>query len=286
MTYRSFGIQLASLFLLGMAWLRVAEAASGIEIAVTPFLPVRTLVQNYEPMRLYLEKRLQRPVIFITAPDYKTFHERTQKQEYNYLITVANAAYLAHTEAGYTPLLRPAIYTRPTLVVAKAAPLEHIADLRGKTIALSDPLAIVSMQALSMLREAGLDPEHDVVLLYRRNHAAAVNYVLSGEVAAAIVSDRALAQMAPAVKEGVRIVQSYDKGAVPGIVYLASPRLSPEQRDRFTRAMLDFVHTSEGRTLMEQLGYGTLLPAKAEDLKFLAPYGAALKQGLAHPEQP
>ena len=280
MSCKSVGIRLAALFLFVLG---CAQAVAGIEIAITPFLPVRTLVQNYEPMRLYLEKRLQQPVLFITAPDYKTFNERTQNRDYAYVITVANAAYLAHTEAGYRPLLRPTIDTRPVLVVAKDTPLEHSADLRNKTIALSDRLAIVSMQALSMLREAGLDPERDVMIQHQRNHAAAVNYVLSGEAAAAIVSDRALTQMTPAIKEAVRIVQTWDKGAAPGVVYLASPKVSRADADRFTHAVLDFVNTAEGRALMEQLGYGGLRPAQPDDLKFLAPYGAALKAALAQP---
>lgn len=274
------------LLLLALCPAQAEKPKPGIEIAIAPFLSVRDLVQNYEPMRLYLEQRLRQPVLFITAPDYRSFHERTRKREYTYLITVGNAAYLAQAEAGYVPLLRPVHDTRPVLVVKKDMPLEHIVDLRGKVIALSDRLAVVSMQALPMLREAGLDPERDLVLKHQGNHGAAVNHVLSGEAAAAIVSDRALMQMAPAIREAVRVVHGWDKGAAPGLLYLASPRLQREDRDRFTRAALDFVRTDEGRALMERLGYGGLVPATQEDIRMFAPYGAALKRALAQPEQP
>jgi phosphonate transport system substrate-binding protein len=274
------------LFLLAMIGRGLAEPSPpGIEIAITPFLSVRTMVQNYEPMRVYLEKRLKRPVLFITAPDYKTFHERTRDRQYSYVITVANAAYLAQTESGYIPLLRPAIDTKPTLVVAKGDALSRIADLRGKAIALPERLAVVSMQAPAMLRDAGLDPERDVVLKHLPNHGAAVNHVLAGEVAAAIVSDRALAQMPAATKDAVRIVETWHKGAVPGIVYMSSAKVPRAEAERFLRAVLDFVDSAEGRALMAQLGYGTLLPMKADELKSLAPYGAALKAALTEPAE-
>jgi phosphonate transport system substrate-binding protein len=263
-----------------------AEPKPAIEIAITPFLPVRTLVQNYEPMRVYLEKRLHRHVIFISAPDYRTFAERTQHRDYAYLMTVAHAGYLAETEAGYVPLLRPTNYTEPTLVVAKDDPLVRIADLRGKTIALSDPLAIVSMQALAMLRQGGLDPQRDVALKYLPNHGAAVNHVLSGEAAAAIVSNRALEQMPAAAQAGVRVVHSWHEGAAPGTVYLASPRVPQAEADRFARAVLDFFATAEGRAVMTHLGYGRLVPMKADDLKPYAAYASILKAALTESARP
>ena len=45
-----------------------AEQDERFELAFTPFLPVRTLLQNYQPMRVFLEMRLQEPGSFITAP--------------------------------------------------------------------------------------------------------------------------------------------------------------------------------------------------------------------------
>ncbi len=263
-----------------------AEPKQAVEIGIAPFLPVRTLVQNYEPMRVYLEKRLHRPVIFISAPDYKTFTERTLHRDYAYLMTVAHAAYLAETDAGYVPLLRPTNFTEPTLVVARNDPLARVADLRGKTIALSDPLAIVSMQALAMLREAGLDPQRDVELRYFPNHGAAVGHVLSGEAAAAIVSNRALEQMPAATQAGVRIAGTWHEGAAPGTVYLASPRVSHAEAEQFARAVLDFFATAEGQEVMKHLGYGRLVPMKAEDLKPYAAYASSLKAALAGASRP
>ena len=256
------------------------QRANGIEIAIAPFLPVHTMVQNYEPMRGYLERRLQRPVLFITAPDYRIFNDRTRSREYAFIVTVVNAAYLAHVDSGYIPLLRPTVYTKPALVVRKDAALGSIGELRGKVIALPSPMAVVAMMAPAMLHEAGLDPQRDVMLRYLDTHATAVNYVISGEAAAAIVSDVALQQMPSSSRDAVTIVRTWDRGAMPGVVYLASPKLARGEAELIQKAILDFVREPEGQALMRRLGYGTLVPAKWDDLKPFAPYATALRELL------
>ena len=252
------------------------------ELAITPILPVRTMIENYQPLRAYLELRLQEPVTLVTAPDYKTYNQHLQRHAYPFVIAVANSAYLACADYGYVPMLRPAIDTRPVLVVAKRSKLTSIKELHGATLTMGDPLAIISMQGMQMLREAGLDPQRDVTIKHLPNHSAAVNFVISGEATAAIVSDRALLQMPQATRDAVRVVQTWEHGAAPGVVYLASPSVPRARVEKLSRAILEFVRdTADGRDLMQRLGYGTLLPATVADLKPLAPYGALLKTAIA-----
>ena len=115
------------------------------DLAFTPFLPVRTMMLKYEPMRIFLEERLQEQVALITAMDYKTFNQRMRNHDYAFVVTVANAAYLAHAEYGYTPMLRPVILTRPVLITSRKNRFKHLQDLRGATIALPDRLSVISM---------------------------------------------------------------------------------------------------------------------------------------------
>lgn len=255
--------------------------AAGYEIAFTPFLPVRTLLVNYQPMREFLERELKEPVTFVSAPDYRTDNTRIGKREYAFIVAVAHSAYVAQADHGYIPLLRPTILTRPTLVVRRDNPLTGPASLAGGVVAMPDALAIVSMQGMDMLRELGLDPQRDVRIAHNDNHAAAVNFVVAGEAAAAIVSDRALRQMPQAVREQVRQLAVFDKGAVPGIVYLASPTVPAARRERLRQALVKFVHTAEGRLLMERLGYGGLVPITARELKALERWGVRLRASLS-----
>ena len=273
-------------WLLLLFWLApcalAGKSPARFELAITPILPVRTMIENYQPLRAYLELRLQEPVTLVTAPDYKTYNQHLRRHAYPFVIAVANSAYLACADYGYVPMLRPAIDTHPVLVVAKRSKLTSIKELRGATLTMGDPLAIISMQGVQMLRAAGLDPRRDVIIKHLPNHGAAVNYVISGEAAAAIVSDRALLQMPQAARDAVRVMQVWEQGAAPGVVYLASPSVPRARVEKLSRAILEFVRdTADGRDLMRRLGYGTLLPATVADLKPLAPYGALLKTAIA-----
>lgn len=272
----------SAVLLLNVMSVFAAEQTGGLVIGIAPFLPVKTLVQNYAPLRDYLEIKLNEPVTIVSAPDYKTYYKSIQKHDYEIVITNASSAYVAYTDYAYTPLLQPLNFTHPVVVIGKDQKLTDLTELRDKTIAMSDATAIVSMQGLQMLRDFGLQPGRDVSIKNMQNHSAAVNYVITGEVDAAIVSDRALMQMPATIKDKVKIVYTWEQGAAPGIVYMGSPKLSGDSLKLISKSILEFVRdTPAGKKMMLDTGYGGLIPVKPEDLQALAPYGILLKESLS-----
>jgi len=257
------------------------ESATGIEIGIAPFLPIQTLVKNYGPLRKYLQHQLHENVTIISAPDYKTFYKRMEQHTYPVIITTANSAYLAWHDSAYVPLLRPLVNTQPVVVVAKNKPFSDLSDLRGKTVAMPDALAIISMQGTQMLREAGLKPVSDYILKNMQNHRVAVNFVIAGEADAAIVSDRAIMQMPDSVRTQIKIVYTWKNGEAPGVVYLGSPQLSQEKLKLIKKSILEFAqNTPDGIKQMHELGYDGLETIGEDDLKSLASYGNMLKTAL------
>jgi ABC-type phosphate/phosphonate transport system substrate-binding protein len=199
---------------------------------------------------------------------------------------VPHSAWLAQAESDYVPMLRPLALTHPVLIVAKGSAFKRLTDLRGRTIAVPDPMALISAQALDLLRQNGLEPGRDVSLRHFPTHSAAVNRVLDGEVAAAIVSERALQQMTNGPQERVRVLYSWKQGAVPGIVYLAHPAMPAERVERLTAALLAFANESpEGRVFMEQTGYRGLVRLSPDELAPFAPYGQWLKAEIGRAEE-
>ena len=259
----------------------VAAATDAIEMSISPFLPPHVLLTNYAPMRAHLERELQQPVSLVTAPDYRTYNERILRGEPAFLIAVASSAQLAIEDKGYVPFLRPEIYTRPILIVAQDSDIQRVTDLHGRLIVTTDRMAVVAMQGIEMLHKAGLTPDRDVTLRHLANHAAAINYVISHDADAAIVSDRALMQMPTAQQQSVRKISDWKPGAAPGVVYLARADISAEQVARMKSAISEFVaNTDEGRAMMEATGYGNLVTTDAKELSFLAPYAAELRSLL------
>lgn len=271
---------LLTMFVCGVC---ASERNPGIEIGIAPFLPVKTLVQNYAPLREYLQNHLHEPVTIVSAPDYQTYSKCIQNRDYTIIIATANSAYLAWSDSHYIPLLQPLNYTRPVVVIAKDQELKQLSELLGKTISMPDILAVVSMQGLQMLSEAGLVPERNVFIKNMQNHSAAVNLVIAGEANAAIVSDRALLQMPASTREKIKIVHTWEKGAVPGIVYLGSPDLSHDKLELIRKAIYEFSqNTPQGQKLMKEIGYDGLTTIQPEELRPFAPYGALLKKAISN----
>lgn len=257
------------------------EQKNGFDIAIAPFLPVKTLVKNYATLRMYLQLKFNEPVTIISAPDYQTFYNRIRMREYPIIITPANSAYLAWSESGYIPLLRPLEDTMPVLIIRRNTTFLTLSELRGKSVAMSDALAIVSMQGEQMLHEAGLVPGQDVTIINLLNHAAAVNHVIAGEVSAAIVSDRALQQMPVSIQDKIIIAYTWDKVHVPGIFILGSPKLSKLKLEKIKQAIDVFANnTEEGIQLMNDFGYRGLADTNPDELKPLKYYGELLKKAM------
>jgi len=260
-----------------------AEQKVGLEIGIAPFLPVKTLVQNYAPLRDYLQTQFKEHVVIVSAPDYKSYYKAVQKHEFPLIITAANTAYLAWADDKYIPLLQPQNFTQPVVVITNSQSFKQLSDLRGKTISTPDATAIISMQGLQMLREAGLEAERDFTIKHMQNHSAAVNLVIAGEAAAAIISNRALMQMPPSIKEQVKIVHTWEKGSAPGVVFMGSPDMPLKRLEKIRKAILEFSqNTPEGKKLMADFGYGGLQNIEPAELQALALYGALLKSILSY----
>jgi len=245
-----------------------------------PYLPARILLEHYKPLRVHLERSLRRPVTLFTAPDYQTFIARTQRREYAFVVTVAHAARLAELEAGYVPMLRPAMDTHAIVLVARDGPIRSIADLRGKRVAIPDTLAIVTQLGAEVLRSHGLKPGEDVTLYTAATHSTAMHAVLAGEAEAAVISDRAFIAAASDLKQELRTIATSGSG-VPGVVYLASPAVPQTLVAEITQAILGFANeTPNGRQFLESLGYDALRALKPDELAVVDGYVAPLKAAL------
>ena len=83
----------------------LAQAAASptptpFRIGVAPHSSARVILEMYQPLRLYLEQVLQRPVEIVTAPDFTEFARRGMAQNYDIAITTGHQARLLQTDAA------------------------------------------------------------------------------------------------------------------------------------------------------------------------------------------
>lgn len=273
---------LGLLFLLsGAAFAGEGQPARRLVMGLVPNVSARTLISAFQPLREHLEKVLKQPVEIYTAPDYRTFHEQTQRGDFDLVVTPAHFAWLAMKEARYTPLVTYQTPLQSLLLVGAGSRIDSAQALRGKTVGIVDPLAIVSMRGLDWFQEQGLQPGKDFVTRKSAPNNTAALAVGNGELDAAIIGSGPYRIMPEDIRVQVRVLA--ELGATPNAIYLASGRLSPKQHQLLRDALLAFNDTPTGRRFMEQYGYAGFKPIGAADLKPMESYARHVKALLARP---
>ena len=240
-----------------------AHASTPLRFGVVPYLTPRRLATLYEPVRTFFEHELARPVQFSSAPDYTQHLGRLRAKEYDLVADSLPIARLAQRELGYVPLARTVVPLQPVLVTAEGRALKAVAELRGQTVAVSDRIAALTLVGLRFLRDQGLRPDKDVTVKVAGSHANAIQRVLAGEAAAAIISTTTLKQIEPALAARVRVVMNLPQ-ALSAVVYTASPALAA-QAEGLGKRLLSFASTdATGKAFIESLGHQGLVKAGPE----------------------
>lgn len=266
-------------------WLLLAAMLSGrpalaaesrpLEIGLVPNVSPRALFQAYQPLREFLEKRLQRPVQLYTAPDFKDFYTRTGQGEFDIVVTPPHFARAAQVEAGYVPMLQ---YQTPlkAIVVAPNDGVSQLEELKGKRLAIVGDVAIVTLMAERALMRRGLKLGADVII---QNHTAHNNAVLSmkrGEAEAAVIGSGPYLLMPEETRAGTRIIA--DLGHSPNATFMAHPRQGKEAIDTIRHALEEFAETVDGKAFMNRYGYQGFKPVTPRELSAMDEYSMAAKR--------
>jgi len=243
-----------------------------------PNLSAKLLIETYRPVADALQKQLGRPVELYSAPDFKTFVARTRGGEYDILLTAPHLAWLARQDAGYRPLLKYAEPVRGLLIVKDDSPIQGIEQLRGNTLAISDPLALVVIAMLDRIQSRGLNPGVDFTTENAHTHSNAAIRVFNGAAAAAIIGSQPFRHMPPEVKAHLRVIA--ETPPLSSQVFLTHPRLSDAEALAIKQALLTYASTSEGRAFMEHGGFGGLAELDGRELREFRSYAEQVEQAL------
>ena len=241
-----------------------------LEVGVVPYLSARVLVSSYEPLRLYLEQSLHRPVILYTATGFKQFLLNSQRGDYDLIISSSHFARLLQKENKFTPLVRYSKGGHGLILTTLGSKIHTIQDLAGKTIAVPDKLSLASISCLNYLSKKGLNTSNLHFLLVP-SFASAILSVQKGEADAAISASGALAQMPIEIRESVRKV--VDTGEFISLVFLSHPRLDKQFSSQLTRTLLQFGNQSDvGKQFFSKNGFGTVIPVTEKEMSLQDAY--------------
>lgn len=240
-----------------------------LQVGVIPNLSARVLIEQNQPLRVYLERRLGRPVAIVTAPDFRSFHERTLAGAYDVAITPAHMARVAQLDARHTPLVAYAPGIDCIIVTIRESPIATVGDLRGKTLTFANPLSLVAMHGRQWLSEKGLRHGVDYLSNRVRSEDSVASMLLRGESAAALLSGGELRSISQGQRDQLRILAPF--GSVKAFIVLASPRLEDSHIQQLRSAFLEFPNAAEFKHFAASTGFTEMISVAEADMRLFDP---------------
>lgn len=246
----------------------LAQGVEALKVGLLPTWSTRTLLNNYQPLRDYLERQLGRPVVMHTAADFRAFHRETESGAYDLVLTAPHLARLAQTEQQMQPLATYRAVNRAVLIMARARPVRSVSELRGQRLAIFDPLALIVLDGLHWLEGQGLKPERGFQVVDARSHNGVAHAVASGEALLGITSPAGMRGWPEVLRERLEVFTELPP--VPALVWLAHPRLGREA-ERIKALLFAFPDSPEGREFLARTAYEGLREIGAAELRALDP---------------
>lgn len=262
---------LAGLFLLLTLGSRPATSADApLVFGVFPHLTAKQIIENYEPLVSSLEKTMQRRIVVYSAPTLRAFFARTQKGDYDILLTPPHMAWLARQDAGYRPLLKYAQPVHGLLVVRSDSPVMDPEALRGRTIATADAIALAGLALEADLDKRGLKRGVDYRTMESGTHSSTVMQVVNKRADAAMIGQHAYQLMPEDLRNQLRILATTPP--LSSLMYLAHPRIGDRDAQAIRQALLDFAASPEGQAFIKRGNYGGFIAVDGKELQAFRPY--------------
>lgn len=274
-------MRLKSLFALSFALLfglcntlGAAENQLAFRIGIAPHTSARVILEMYQPLRVYLEKALGRPVEIVTAGDFTEYARRGIQQQYDLAVTTGHQARLFETDAAYLPLLTYRTDFKAVLLVASSSSYREPRDLANTTVIGLSPASLVTIWGQHWLHRNSVA---NVNIRYVSASDSVAQLVLNGEGSAGMTSLANYQNLQPAVRDRLRILS--ESLPLAGRVYLLNKRHAAI-KDKVISLLWAFAETPEAQQYFQKYkldGYRKLDP---RELVEMTPYANEVRQAL------
>jgi len=224
---------------------RAADRPGKLVIGLLPTESAPTVIRLNEPLRAYLEKRLELPVELIVGANYAATSEalRFGRLDVAYLGPVTYI--LQSRRAKLLPFARPShAVVGPTfqaaVIVPASSPAQTLADLRGKEIAFGDPASTSGTWVPRyQLLEAGLVAGRDYTLRVLGAHDAVALAVANGRADAGGLSLPIYQRLIREGKiDGAKLRVLAESPAIPEYMFTFREGLDPAFREDVRKAFV------------------------------------------------
>ncbi len=233
-------------------------------LGVFPYLNARQIAQNFAPALLALSKVIGKTIHLQTAKNYSTFDLSVIAGKYD-IVVVQPFDYAQAIRHGYLPLAGIKNPTWGEFYVLENSPYQHIADLKAHIVAMPDKVSAITRIGRYALMQAGLNPDNDITVDYRKSHDSCLQQVQNKIAAACVTSPLTLnmLQQKPMLK-----FRSIGRTlSIPGPLFMAHKRLSAKSRAQLLAEINSWKDNASGRKILNSIGFGELSTATVLDYK-------------------
>lgn len=183
------------LVLLAVLAIPLTSFAAELKFGLLPRLAEKEMVEGFTPLAKYLEKELGVKVTIIVPKDFDTWtkdakagaYDIAYTNPYQYVVVKKAVKDAAPVVITSEPEIGKELFG--TIIVKKDSPVKSIAELKGKTVAATDPgSAGAYLVQMLMLQKAGLKKD-DVKLIFEKKRDPVADAILAGKAEAGFVRD-------------------------------------------------------------------------------------------------
>ncbi|MDP1586042.1 MAG: phosphate/phosphite/phosphonate ABC transporter substrate-binding protein [Bradyrhizobium sp.] len=217
-----------------------------LRIALLPDENAATIIQNAQPLKVYLEGVLKKPVEIIVTTDYSSMIEamRFGRIEvgyfgpFSYVLAKSKATEIDPFGVG----VEKGKPNYQSIVIATAdGPVKEIADIKGKPFAFGDRASTSSHLApRALLAKQGLIGDADYKVVHLGQHDAVARAVAAGQVPAGALSEAIYRVLVESKKvDPTKLRQLALSDPIPNYPLTMQGYLKPELKDAIRKAFLD-----------------------------------------------
>lgn len=181
--------------LLAIVLLPVVSFAAELKFGLLPRLAEKEMKEGFDPLVKYLEKELGEKVTLVIPKDFDTWTKDAKAGAYDIGYTNPYLYVLVKKDVkSAEPLViasEPEIgkELRGTIIVKKESPLKSAKDLKGRTVAATDPgSAGAYLVQMLMLQKEGVK-KADLKITFEKKRDPVADAVLSGKADAGFIRD-------------------------------------------------------------------------------------------------
>ncbi len=256
-----------------------APAGDALVVGVLPNIAAPALLAQYEHLKNYFERLNPQKVRIVVPANFKVFFDGMSSGDYDLAVSASHLARVAQLDSRLVPLVLYEPRINALFITPTDSTLASPSDLRGKALGFANPQSLVALYGQQWLRQQNLDPGKDFEIKAARTDVGVGRMLLTGEVAAAIMSNgefRAIPQ-----DESVRLKIREIFATIPNFIVMGHPRLGPERLARLKSQLLVFpADKDDGAAFVKASGISAIVEAGDATLRELDPYVVPTRRAM------